>query len=522
MKAKLILFLFTILNLSYSQTSKVTIIGNLPQLHGGDYVSFSKPIGKYSTSPFYVNSKDTAKLKDNKFIKNLEVSTSGIIYLYEKPFNSISSARFFAEPGDTIFIERKNGKIHFEGKNAIINKMYSEIKFAPVAFNDEVYDIFKVTKKSEKIITKINDKKREHFEFYNQLFLKNQISKACLDYTKMLMEHSIDIIALNIAKNEKFREREKMPILKEEANKVVDFFNTKYHYYNEENLKSLFYLKFIFIYAEFFEKKSLKSGKNTIRYWNQFDEMFQPRIDNLGVLDYLEFDDYKEKAIGQLFLDLIEGYDNEKTFKYKDLVTFYKAYAEKFPDSPYIIPLSETIMDIASNIVNNDSLNTLSNSDSNTKIGYLTKFNETFKVIDNKPLIETDQSFIDALSEKFPNQNVFIDLWATWCSPCIKQFLHNNDLHAFLEKEKIEMLFLSVDKEDNKSKWEKYVKDYKLKGLHYLPSNYDKEKYISELSKFIPSYYIFNTKTKKLVKIEGLPEQKELFYSEISEALQSN
>jgi hypothetical protein len=178
-----------------------------------------------------------------------------------------------------------------------------------------------------------------------------------------------------------------MPISKKEASKVVDYYNEKYLYYNKESLKSLFYLKFIFIYAEFFEKKSLESGKNTTRYWNQFDEMFQPRIDNLGVLDYLEFDDYKEKAIGQLFLDLIESYDNEKTKSYQDLVTLYKAYAEKFPDSPYIIPLSETIMDIASNIVNNNSLNTLSNSDSNTKIGYLAKFNETFKVIDNKPLI---------------------------------------------------------------------------------------------------------------------------------------
>jgi thiol-disulfide isomerase/thioredoxin len=522
MKAKLILFLFTILNLSYSQTSEVTIIGNLPQLHGGDYVSFSKPIGKYSTSPFYVNSKDTAKLKDNKFIKNLEVSTSGIIYLYEKPFNSISSARFFAEPGDTIFIERKNGKIHFEGKNAIINKMFSEVKFAPVNLYDEVYDIYKINDNSKKIITQINSRKIEFSKYFDQLTLKNQVSKSCSNYAKMLMEQIIDNAVLNIAKNEKFREREKMPISKKEASKVVDYYNEKYLYYNKESLKSLFYLKFIFIYAEFFEKKSLESGKNTTRYWNQFDEMFQPRIDNLGVLDYLEFDDYKEKAIGQLFLDLIESYDNEKTKSYQDLVTLYKAYAEKFPDSPYIIPLSETIMDIASNIVNNNSLNTLSNSDSNTKIGYLTKFNETFKIIDNKPLIETDQSFIDALSKKFPNQNVFIDLWATWCSPCIKQFSHNNDLHAFLEKEKIEMLFLSVDKEDNKNKWEKYVKDYNLKGFHYLPSNDDNEKHISQLGKFIPLYYVFNTKTKKLVKIEGLPEQKELFYSEISEALQSN
>jgi hypothetical protein len=157
-------------------------------------------LGNILPPPFYVNSKDTATLKNNRFIKNLEISTSGIVYLYEKPFNSVSSARFFAEPGDTIFIERRNGKIHFEGKNAIINKMYSEIKFAPVAFNDEIYDIFKVTKKSEKIITKINDKKREHFEFYNQLFLKNQISKACLDYTKMLMEHSIDVICFKYCK----------------------------------------------------------------------------------------------------------------------------------------------------------------------------------------------------------------------------------------------------------------------------------------------------------------------------------
>ena len=149
---------FLVLSLTYSQTKQITIIGNLSQQYGGDYVSFSKPIGKHTTNPDYIISKDTAVIKNNKFIKKLDISGPGLIYIYEKPFNGIISARFFAEPGDTIHIERKNGEIIFKGKNAIINKMYTDVKLASVAFMDEVYKIFKDNTNGEKIIALLNKK----------------------------------------------------------------------------------------------------------------------------------------------------------------------------------------------------------------------------------------------------------------------------------------------------------------------------------------------------------------------------
>lgn len=510
---------FLVLSLTYSQTKQITIIGNLSQQYGGDYVSFSKPIGKHTTNPDYIISKDTAVIKNNKFIKKLDISGPGLIYIYEKPFNGIISARFFAEPGDTIHIERKNGEIIFKGKNAIINKMYTDVKLASVAFMDEVYKIFKDNTNGEKIIALLNEKEKNYLKYYNSLYKKKEISKSCLEYTKTVMEHSIDGLVQNFATNEQYREEEKMLITNKEATKIADYFNLKYIPYKEENLKSLFFLGRIKKSALHLKEKSLKENKKQNRFWNQFDTIFKSEIENLGVIDYIEHNDYKETFIGYYFLDLTLNYDNEKTIKYKDLVLVYNAYTEKFPNSPYIIPISESIMKIALDKINTNIIESPKVA-SKVELGHLTVYDKTLESAENKPFYQTNQSLIDALAEKFPNQDVFIDFWATWCGPCIKQFSYNNDLHTFLDSKNIITLYLSVDKEEDVSKWKKNIKDYNLSGYHLLTNNAYREKFLEPLGKYIPMYLIYNSKTKKLKQIEGLPSEKESFYFKISEVLQ--
>ena len=191
MKTILLSVLFLVNNLCIAQPKPVTIIGNMPQQYGGDYVSFSKPIGKYSTNPSYISSKDTAVLKNNKFIKKLAVSVPGIIYLFEKPFNGMSSAQFFAAPGDTIVIERQNGKIIFKGKNAIINKMHSDFDSRSDAFDAYIDDIFENNTNADKIIAQINKKEAGYLNSFNDLFLKKEISKSCLEYTKIEIKQKI-------------------------------------------------------------------------------------------------------------------------------------------------------------------------------------------------------------------------------------------------------------------------------------------------------------------------------------------
>ncbi|WP_395056086.1 TlpA family protein disulfide reductase [Flavobacterium sp.] len=519
MKTILFSALFLVANLCSSQSKQVTIIGNMPQQYGGNYVSFCKPIGKYTTTSSYINSKDTAVIKNDKFIKTLDVSVPGLIYVYEKPFNGNISTRFFAEPGDTIVLERQNGEIVFKGKNAIVNKMYSDIKIAPVAFNSDVYDIFKNNTNAGTIIAKINDKEAAYFKSYNDLFLKKQISKSCLEYTKIVMEQSIDGLALNVALYDDIRKQFK--ITKEEANKIADYFNLKYIPYKEENLKSLFFVGLIKKSALYLEGQSLSENKKNTRFWNQFDTIFKSKTENFGVIDYIEFNDYKEAYIGQIFLDLIKSYDNEKTIKYKDLVTVYKGYVEKFPNSPYIIPLSESIMNKALDNLNTNAINTTNVAKVEPKIalGNLAIYGTTLEPVGTTPFAQPNQSLADALAEKFPNQDLFIDLWATWCGPCIQQFPYNKDLHTFLDTKNIKILYVSFDKEEETAKWEKYIQDYNLTGYHFLGNKAYQEKFLNPLSAYIPRYFVYNSKTKELKQLEGLPKEKETFYANIAKAL---
>lgn len=511
--------LLLVINFSYSQSNYVTIVGNMKQDYGGDYVAFSKPIGKYTTTIFYVDSTDNVLLKGDKFIQKIDISGPGIIYVFEKPFNSNVSTRFFAEPGDTIFLERKNGEIIFKGKNAIVNKLYSDAKLGPVPFNDEIYDVFKNNTTSEKIIEKLVAVEKKHLKYYDSLFRKKQITKSCLVYTKTIVKQSIDQIAIGFASNQKFREEQKMLVSNEDAKKISDYINLKYIPYNKDNLSSPFFFSRIKKSALYLEEQSLKNNKKNIRFWNQFDAFFNSYTKNFGVIDYIEHEEYKETYIGQLFLGLLLDKKQRKLIDYKDLLFFYKTFADKYPDSPYIIPFSETIMEIALDKISSSTVVDIPELKPKAELGNLAIYEKNLESFDSKNFAQSNQSLLDALVEKFPNQDLFIDFWATWCGPCIKQFSYNNDLHTFLDTKNIKTLYLSVDKEKDILKWEKYINDYCLKGYHLLTNDIYSEKFIDPLGKYIPMYLLYNSKSKELKEIKGLPSEKEAFYMKINEIL---
>ncbi|PSR06269.1 MAG: hypothetical protein BRD49_01380, partial [Bacteroidetes bacterium SW_10_40_5] len=70
----------------------------------------------------------------------------------------------------------------------------------------------------------------------------------------------------------------------------------------------------------------------------------------------------------------------------------------------------------------------------------------------------------------FKGSYVYIDAWATWCGPCKKEIPHLKKLHDSLQNQNIEIVSISLDKAEDKAKWEKMVKDQELKG-HQLFAN---------------------------------------------------
>jgi len=63
----------------------------------------------------------------------------------------------------------------------------------------------------------------------------------------------------------------------------------------------------------------------------------------------------------------------------------------------------------------------------------------------------------------FKGKNVYIDLWATWCGPCLAEVPSLEKLKKDYEGKNIE--FVSIDVYDNKDKWEKMVKSGKITGV---------------------------------------------------------
>lgn len=79
---------------------------------------------------------------------------------------------------------------------------------------------------------------------------------------------------------------------------------------------------------------------------------------------------------------------------------------------------------------------------------------------------EGDSLYLSDLKGKV----VYIDVWATWCGPCIKEFPYAKQLQdEFNNNKKVAFLYVSVDREVDK--WQKYLSQNQLKGFHINSSD---------------------------------------------------
>lgn len=69
----------------------------------------------------------------------------------------------------------------------------------------------------------------------------------------------------------------------------------------------------------------------------------------------------------------------------------------------------------------------------------------------------------------FKGKYVFIDLWATWCKPCIAQIPYIEKLQEKYKDHNIEFVSISID--EDADKWRKMVTEKELSGIHLLSGN---------------------------------------------------
>ncbi len=96
----------------------------------------------------------------------------------------------------------------------------------------------------------------------------------------------------------------------------------------------------------------------------------------------------------------------------------------------------------------------------------------------------------------FKGKYVFIDVWATWCLPCLQQIPYIKKLEEKYHGKNIVFIGISVDKKDKHALWKETLESKKMKGIQLFADN-------SFQSKFIKSYSITSIPRFILISPEG-------------------
>ena len=88
------------------------------------------------------------------------------------------------------------------------------------------------------------------------------------------------------------------------------------------------------------------------------------------------------------------------------------------------------------------------------------------KSVDSNIITDKYSTFPE-LIKRFEGKNVFIDIWATWCRPCIEEFKYRSVLEPFVSRKDLSVLYISVDKPQVEDRWKKSIAANDLDGTHF-------------------------------------------------------
>ncbi len=106
-------------------------------------------------------------------------------------------------------------------------------------------------------------------------------------------------------------------------------------------------------------------------------------------------------------------------------------------------------------------------------------------------LPEDSANVVKRLIATNPDRVLYIDVWATWCGPCIKQLPYSEELFKLFESEPITFVYLCTG--GSRDEWKETIGRLDLSGVHLYLSDSERMDLMKRFNiKGIPHYLLFD------------------------------
>ena len=464
---KLIIYIVIVSLLSFSckktepidEVGRVVVTGKVNEFNGENsdlFLVYSQPGLKRQQIPIELNGQ-------GRFRFELETTIPLDAMILEK--KTFANINFIYHPNDSIHIE-------FTAKNSHL-PLLSSVKFTGDSEKDNNQLIAFQQLREEKnlgygaidlsainqndingFIQKMDSLKQKQLNLFNRFAKDNSLSKEALEWTQSFATETyfyfLDMYAYdheNISKNYYNYNHEILPLTTE---KLVcwSVITSRVSSYWGNTVKKDFQQKYIDKIEE------IKSGK----------------IDSDSlVIDYVETN-IQDKLLQDLLIanyytiqmgaNILEGYQKNQEHLYKSINT------------PLIEVNLNKSYQVAYHFVNKPHEYT----------------NEVLKKIEDTPISDT---FSKILSEN-TGKVIYIDCWATWCSPCIKAMPHSKKLMEKYKGKDVSFVYICID--SSEKLWERMVSEFNLGGgQHYLLNKEQSDFFRESMDvQGIPEYFLID------------------------------